>query len=200
VPGRARPPRPVRTDERDVLPGQSEEEAVVERFHEEIQKAAKALLQPGHDMEFPYVDDGSRDRTLAVPEAAGGAGRAQLTPRMVDLREEGCDQITARRTRTGDGLPRTATAPLQPAGQPSGRRGTRRRRGGLLCACWSVRGSTRRGSRASRSSNGVETPDYVTIVMTITALTGVQMIMLGVIGEYTGRIHLEEKGRSRFLV
>ena len=48
--------------------------------------------------------------------------------------------------------------------------------------------------------NGVETPGYVTIVMAVTALAGVQMIMLGVIGEYTGRIYYEVKGRPHFLV
>lgn len=47
---------------------------------------------------------------------------------------------------------------------------------------------------------GVETPGYVTIVMAVTALAGVQMIMLGVIGEYTGRIYYEVKGRPHFLV
>lgn len=48
--------------------------------------------------------------------------------------------------------------------------------------------------------NGVETPGYVTIVTAVTALAGVQMIMLGVIGEYTGRIYYEVKGRPHFLV
>jgi hypothetical protein len=47
--------------------------------------------------------------------------------------------------------------------------------------------------------NGVETPGYVTIVTAVTALAGVQMITLGVIGEYTGRIY-EVKGRPHFLV
>ena len=48
--------------------------------------------------------------------------------------------------------------------------------------------------------NGVETPGYVTLVMAVTALAGVQMIMLGMIGEYTGRIYYEVKGRPHFLV
>lgn len=46
----------------------------------------------------------------------------------------------------------------------------------------------------------METPGYVTIVMAVTALAGGQMIMLGVIGEYTGRIYYEVKGRPHFLV
>jgi glycosyltransferase involved in cell wall biosynthesis len=48
--------------------------------------------------------------------------------------------------------------------------------------------------------NGVDTPGYVTIVTAVTALAGVQMIMLGVIGEYTGRIYYEVKRRPHFLV
>lgn len=42
------------------------EEDVLARFHEQVQKAADELLPLGHDMEFVYVDDGSRDRTLDV--------------------------------------------------------------------------------------------------------------------------------------
>src|SRR5436309_651434 len=42
------------------------EEDVLERFHEEVQKVADELLPLGHDMELVYVDDGSRDGTLAV--------------------------------------------------------------------------------------------------------------------------------------
>jgi glycosyltransferase involved in cell wall biosynthesis len=48
--------------------------------------------------------------------------------------------------------------------------------------------------------HGVETPGYVTIVTAVTGLAGVQMVMLGVIGEYTGRIYYEVKDRPHFLV
>jgi glycosyltransferase involved in cell wall biosynthesis len=48
--------------------------------------------------------------------------------------------------------------------------------------------------------HGVQTPGYVTTITAVTALAGVQMIMLGVIGEYTGRIYYEVKGRPHFLV
>lgn len=48
--------------------------------------------------------------------------------------------------------------------------------------------------------HGVQTPGYVTIITAVTALAGVQMVMLGVIGEYTGRIYYEVKGRPHFLV
>jgi hypothetical protein len=48
--------------------------------------------------------------------------------------------------------------------------------------------------------HGVQTPGYVTTITAVTALAGVQMVMLGVIGEYTGRIYYEVKGRPHFLV
>ncbi|MFG3497845.1 glycosyltransferase family 2 protein [Streptomyces sp. NPDC047928] len=48
--------------------------------------------------------------------------------------------------------------------------------------------------------NGVETPGYVTLLVTVTALAGVQMVMLGLVGEYVGRIYYEVKRRPHFLV
>ncbi|WP_327731157.1 glycosyltransferase family 2 protein [Streptomyces sp. NBC_00487] len=292
------------------------EEAVVARFHEEIQKAAEELLPLGHDMEFVYVDDGSRDRTLAVlkqlaeldarvryvsfsrnfgKEAALLAGLRhasgdsvivmdadlqhppELIRRMVDLREQGYDQVMARRTRTGDGLLRTATARLYYRlvnrlvdvelvdGVGDFRLLSRRVVDSVLDlteynrfskglfawvgfpgttfeyenavrehgrSSWSFRSLLDYGLDGLLSFNnrplraalhlglcllvcaglytawivgvalvkGVETPGYVTIVMAVTALAGVQMIMLGVIGEYTGRIYYEVKGRPHFLV
>ncbi|MDN3293122.1 glycosyltransferase family 2 protein [Streptomyces ficellus] len=47
---------------------------------------------------------------------------------------------------------------------------------------------------------GVDTPGYVTLLVTVTALAGVQMVMLGVVGEYVGRIYYEVKRRPHFLV
>lgn len=41
---------------------------------------------------------------------------------------------------------------------------------------------------------------YVTIICAILGFGGVQLIMLGVIGEYLGRIYYETKGRPHFLV
>lgn len=49
-------------------------------------------------------------------------------------------------------------------------------------------------------TNGVESPGYVTLVAIITGLGGVQLIMLGLIGEYIGRIYYEAKRRPHFLV
>ncbi|MFD5033592.1 glycosyltransferase family 2 protein [Streptomyces sp. NPDC058405] len=48
--------------------------------------------------------------------------------------------------------------------------------------------------------NGVEAPGYVTLIVIVTALAGVQMVMVGVIGEYVGRVYYEVKDRPHFLV
>jgi polyisoprenyl-phosphate glycosyltransferase len=293
-----------------------DEEAVLERFHEEVQKVAEELLPLGHDMEFVYVDDGSRDRTLAVlerladldarvryvsfsrnfgKEAALLAGLRhasgdcvvvmdadlqhppELIKRMVDLHGQGYDQVIARRTRTGDGMTRTLTARLYYRlvnrlvdvelvdGVGDFRLLSRRVADAVLAlteynrfskglfawvgfpsttfeyenaareagrSSWTFRGLLNYGldgllsfnNRPLRAAlhlgmvlltvaglytawivgaaliNGVQTPGYVTIITAVTGVAGVQMIMLGVIGEYTGRIYYEVKGRPHFLV
>ena len=48
--------------------------------------------------------------------------------------------------------------------------------------------------------NGNPVPGYVTIMCAIVGLGGIQMIMIGVMGEYLGRIYLETKSRPAFLV
>lgn len=292
------------------------EEAVLERFHDQVQKTADELLPLGHDMEFVYVDDGSADGTMPVlerladrdqrvryvsfsrnfgKEAALLAGLRhasgdcvvvmdadlqhppELIKRMVELRGQGYDQVIARRTRTGDKLARTLTARLyyrlvnrlvdvelvdgvgdfrllsrrvvdavvdlteynrfskglfawvgfpsttfeyENAAREAGR------------SSWSLRSLLNYGldgllsfnNRPLRAAlhlgmvlltiaglytawivgaalvNGVQTPGYVTIITAVTGLAGVQMVMLGVIGEYTGRIYYEVKGRPHFLV
>ncbi|MFD9005083.1 glycosyltransferase family 2 protein [Streptomyces sp. NPDC059582] len=315
------------------------EEDVIERFHDHVQRVADELLPRGHDMEFVYVDDGSRDRadellprghdmefvyvddgsrdrTLAVlkrladldprvryvsfsrnfgKEAALLAGLRHasgdsvivmdsdlqhppaLITRMVELHGQGYDQVIAKRTRSGDGMLRTVTARLyyrlvnrlvdvelvDGAGdfRLLSRRvvdailaltETNRFSKGLFAwvgfpavtfeyenavrehgrSSWSFRGLLNYGidgllsfnNRPLRAAlylgmtlllcaglytawivgaalvNGVETPGYVTVVTAVTALAGVQMTMLGVIGEYTGRIYYEVKGRPHFLV
>jgi polyisoprenyl-phosphate glycosyltransferase len=293
-----------------------DEEAVLERFHEEVQKVAEELLPLGHDMEFLYVDDGSRDRTLTVlerladldarvryvsfsrnfgKEAALLAGLRhasgdcvvvmdadlqhppELIKRMVDLHGQGYDQVIARRTRTGDGMTRTLTARLYYRlvnrlvdvelvdGVGDFRLLSRRVADAVLAlteynrfskglfawvgfpsttfeyenaareagrSSWTFRGLLNYGldgllsfnNRPLRAAlhlgmvlltvaglytawivgaaliNGVQTPGYVTIITAVTGVAGVQMIMLGVIGEYTGRIYYEVKGRPHFLV
>jgi glycosyltransferase involved in cell wall biosynthesis len=47
---------------------------------------------------------------------------------------------------------------------------------------------------------GVEMPGYVTLIAAITGLGGLQMVMLGVIGEYIGRIYYETKHRPHYLL
>lgn len=292
------------------------EEAVVGRFHDRVREVAEELLPLGHDMEFVYVDDGSRDRTLAVlkqlaeddtrvryvsfsrnfgKEAALLAGLRhakgdavvvmdadlqhppELIPRMVELREQGHDQVLARRTRTGDGMARTLTARLyyrivnrlvdvelvdgvgdfrllsrRVVDAVLGLTEYNRFSKGLFAwvgfptttfeyenaarehgrSSWSLRSLLNYGLDGLLSFNnrplraalylglglllcagvytawivtaallhGVDTPGYVTIITAVTALAGVQMIMLGVIGEYTGRIYYEVKRRPHFLV
>ncbi|MGW7366147.1 glycosyltransferase family 2 protein [Streptomyces sp. NPDC054841] len=48
--------------------------------------------------------------------------------------------------------------------------------------------------------NGVDTPGYVTLLVAVVALAGVQMVMVGVVGEYVGRIYYEVKRRPHYLV
>ena len=48
--------------------------------------------------------------------------------------------------------------------------------------------------------HGVEMPGYVTLIAAITGLGGLQMVMLGVIGEYIGRIYYETKKRPHYLL
>jgi glycosyltransferase involved in cell wall biosynthesis len=48
--------------------------------------------------------------------------------------------------------------------------------------------------------NGVDVPGYVTIMCAVIGFGGLQLILLGVIGEYLGRIYAETKARPHFLV
>jgi polyisoprenyl-phosphate glycosyltransferase len=47
---------------------------------------------------------------------------------------------------------------------------------------------------------GPDVPGYVTLLVAIVGLGGLQMLMLGLIGEYIGRIYYETKRRPHFLV
>lgn len=47
---------------------------------------------------------------------------------------------------------------------------------------------------------GVSVPGYPTIVVSVTFLSGVQLLALGVIGEYLGRVYEEVKQRPAYLV
>jgi glycosyltransferase involved in cell wall biosynthesis len=47
---------------------------------------------------------------------------------------------------------------------------------------------------------GVDVPGFPTLVISVLLLSGVQLISLGVIGEYLGRVYEEVKGRPLFIV
>lgn len=48
--------------------------------------------------------------------------------------------------------------------------------------------------------NGIETPGYFTMISAIILLGGIQLLFLGIIGEYIGRIYYETKKRPSFLI
>jgi|SRR5579875_1856916 len=47
---------------------------------------------------------------------------------------------------------------------------------------------------------GIEVPGYFTIIASIMLLGGIQLVFLGVIGEYIGRIYYESKRRPHFII
>ncbi|MFJ6179587.1 glycosyltransferase family 2 protein [Streptomyces sp. NPDC092295] len=49
-------------------------------------------------------------------------------------------------------------------------------------------------------TSGVDTPGYATLLVVITALAGAQISMMGIVGEYIGRIYYEVKRRPHYLV
>ncbi|WP_110111538.1 glycosyltransferase family 2 protein [Bacillus sp. CGMCC 1.16541] len=48
--------------------------------------------------------------------------------------------------------------------------------------------------------HGVETPGYFTTISAIILLGGIQLLFLGIIGEYIGRIYYETKRRPQYLI
>lgn len=48
--------------------------------------------------------------------------------------------------------------------------------------------------------NGADTPGYATLLTAVVALSGIQLVTLGVIGEYVGRIYHEAKHRPPYVV
>ncbi|SHE90288.1 Glycosyltransferase involved in cell wall bisynthesis [Seinonella peptonophila] len=48
--------------------------------------------------------------------------------------------------------------------------------------------------------HGVDVPGYVTIISAVLLLGGIQMLFLGVIGEYIGRIYYEAKKRPHYVI
>jgi glycosyltransferase involved in cell wall biosynthesis len=49
-------------------------------------------------------------------------------------------------------------------------------------------------------AGGIETPGYVTLLVAVVGLGGLQMAMLGLVGEYIGRVYYESKRRPHFLI
>jgi glycosyltransferase involved in cell wall biosynthesis len=47
---------------------------------------------------------------------------------------------------------------------------------------------------------GIDSPGYVTVIAAIVLIGGIQLVSIGVVGEYVGRIFLETKRRPMFLV
>jgi glycosyltransferase involved in cell wall biosynthesis len=48
--------------------------------------------------------------------------------------------------------------------------------------------------------DGIDTPGYVTLLVAIVGIGGLQMVMVGLVGEYIGRIYYESKRRPHFLI
>ncbi|WP_231921414.1 glycosyltransferase family 2 protein [Micromonospora auratinigra] len=53
---------------------------------------------------------------------------------------------------------------------------------------------------ADAVEKGIDVPGYTTIIVSVIGLGGIQMMLLGVIGEYIGRIYYETKRRPHYLV
>jgi glycosyltransferase involved in cell wall biosynthesis len=47
---------------------------------------------------------------------------------------------------------------------------------------------------------GVDVPGFASLIVSVTFLAGIQLLSLGVLGEYVGRIFAEVKGRPLYLV
>jgi polyisoprenyl-phosphate glycosyltransferase len=47
---------------------------------------------------------------------------------------------------------------------------------------------------------GVDVPGYASLVVLVSLFSGINMVGLGIIGEYLGRVFTEVKGRPNYLV
>jgi polyisoprenyl-phosphate glycosyltransferase len=49
-------------------------------------------------------------------------------------------------------------------------------------------------------ASGVRTPGYVTLITVMVVMSGLQLLFLGIMGEYVGKIYFEAKRRPHYLV
>lgn len=47
---------------------------------------------------------------------------------------------------------------------------------------------------------GIDIPGYASLITTLLFLGGIQLISIGVLGEYIGRIYTEIKGRPTYII
>jgi glycosyltransferase involved in cell wall biosynthesis len=50
------------------------------------------------------------------------------------------------------------------------------------------------------SGNSSEAPGWTSLILSIWAIGGIQLLSIGIVGEYIGKIYLETKHRPRFIV
>jgi glycosyltransferase involved in cell wall biosynthesis len=48
--------------------------------------------------------------------------------------------------------------------------------------------------------NGVDLPGYASLIVAILFLGGIQLICIGVLGEYIGRIYVDTKARPHYFI
>ena len=63
-----------------------------------------------------------------------------------------------------------------------------------------ARRGLRGGDHRERHGRRGDAPGYITLLVAIVGLGGIQMMILGLIGEYIGRIYYESKRRPHFVV
>jgi hypothetical protein len=49
-------------------------------------------------------------------------------------------------------------------------------------------------------ARGVDVPGYATLITAILVLGGLQLLFLGVVGEYLGKVYYETKRRPQYIV
>ena len=47
---------------------------------------------------------------------------------------------------------------------------------------------------------GIKTPGYASLIISVVFFGGVQLISIGVLGEYLGRVYNEAKGRPTYII